>query len=176
MKNRVLMIVIAVLAIAAGIFCLANPLAGSLAAETFAGWSFLLLGILMFVAVFKETGWGGRIWTLAIAIMAILAGISLLANPLAGVITLAVTLAILFIISGLFKVVASFSLPKGSQKWMVLLSGVISLLLGGMILSDFPSSALAILGILLGIELIADGVWLLGLAHASKKLENAIQG
>ncbi len=167
MKNRVLVILLAVLSILAGIFCLINPLAGSFASTLIAGWSFLLIGAVQLFAAFRETGWGPRIWALLLGVLGVLAGISLLTNPLAGMLTLTVVLGVLFLVSGLTKFFAGFGLPSGNLKVLVILSGAVSALLGLMILSDFPGSAVVTLGVLLGIELIADGAALLGLVHAS---------
>lgn len=103
--------------------------------------------------------------------LAVLAGVSLLANPLAGVISLTYLLAILFVVSGIFKIVASLALPSGNWKWMVLLSGALSLGLGILIFANFAESALTTLGLLLGLQLISDGASMLGLALASRRLD-----
>lgn len=162
------MVIIGILAIVAGFFCLMNPLAGSVAAETMAGISFLIIGALQTFAAFREDAWGARLWALILGVVGILAGISLLASPIAGVVALTYILAILFIVSGVFKLFAGFGLPSGNLKWVVLLSGAISLILGIMILSNFPGSAVVTLGILLGVELISDGAWLLAVASVPR--------
>ncbi|MBP9048743.1 MAG: DUF308 domain-containing protein [Tabrizicola sp.] len=171
MKNKTLLVILGVLAILAGIFAILNPLAGSVAVTLITGWSFLIIGVLQLIAVFMETSWGSRIWALLLGALAILAGISLLVNPLEGMISLTYLLAILFIVSGAFKVIASFKLPSGNWKWLVLISGGLSLLLGILILTNFAAAALTTLGLLLGIQLISDGASLLGLALAVRQIE-----
>lgn len=168
MKNKVFAIILGVLSIVAGIFCLINPLAGSLASTLIAGWSFLILGAIQLFVAFRETGWGSRIWALLLGILGVLAGISLLSNPLEGVLTLTVILGVLFLVTGIMKFVAGFALPSGNLKLMVIISGAISAILGLMILSDFPGSAVVTLGVLLGVELIADGIAVLGLANSER--------
>ncbi len=167
MKNRVLVIVLAVLSILAGIYCLINPLAGSFASTLIAGWTFLLIGAVQLFAVFQESNWGPRLWALLLGVLGILAGISLLTNPLEGMVTLTVVLGILFLVSGITKFFAGFGLSSGNHKVLVILSGAVSALLGLMILSGFPASAIVALGVLLGVELISDGAALLGLVYAS---------
>ena len=107
MKNRSLLIILGIITVIAGFFAILNPVAGSIAVTLLTGWLFLLIGILQIVATFRETDWSHRLWSLLLAVLAILAGISLLANPLAGVISLTYLLAILFVVSGDFKIVAS---------------------------------------------------------------------
>ena len=173
MKNRSLLIILGIVTVIAGFFAILNPLAGSIAVTLLTGWSFLLIGVLQIIAVFRETDWGARIWSLLLAVLAILAGISLLGNPLAGVISLTYLLAILFIVSGVFKIIASFGMQPGNWKCLVLLSGVLSLGLGILIFANFSEAALTTLGLLLGIQLISDGASMLGLAFAARQIERA---
>jgi len=173
MKNRSLLIILGIIAVIAGFFAILNPLAGSIAVTLITGWSFLLIGVLQIIAVFQETGWGARIWSLILGVVAILAGISLIGNPLAGTISLTYLLAILFVVSGIFKIIASFGMPSGNWKWLVLLSGVLSIGLGILIFANFAAAALTTLGLLLGIQLISDGASMLGLAFASRQIEKA---
>lgn len=168
MKNKVVAIILGVLSIVAGVFCLINPLAGSLASTLIAGWSFLILGAIQLFVAFRETGWGARIWAIILGILGVLAGISLLSNPLEGVLTLTVVLGVLFLATGIMKFFAGFALPSSNIKLLVIVSGAVSALLGLMILSDFPGSAVVTLGVLLGVELIVDGAALLGLASAER--------
>ena len=173
MKNRSLLIILGIIAVIAGFFAILNPLAGSIAVTLITGWSFLLIGVLQIIAVFQETGWGARIWSLILGIVAILAGISLLGNPLAGTISLTYLLAILFVVSGIFKIIAGFGMETGNWKWLVLVSGLLSVGLGILIFANFSEAALATLGLLLGIQLISDGASMLGLAFASRQIEKA---
>ena len=173
MKNRSLLIILGIISVVAVSLKNNNPVAGSMAVTLLTGWLFLLIGILQIVAVFRETDWSHRLWSLLLAVLAVLAGVSLLANPLAGVISLTYLLAILFVVSGIFKIVASLALPSGNWKWMVLLSGVLSLGLGVLIFANFAEAALTTLGLLLGLQLISDGASMLGLALAARKIERA---
>ena len=173
MKNRSLLIILGIITVVAGFFAILNPLAGSIAVTLLTGWCFLLLGALNIIAVFQETDWSHRLWSLLLAVLAVLAGISLLANPLAGVISLTYLLAILFIVSGIFKIVVSLAMQAGNWKWMVLLSGVLSLGLGILIFANFAEAALTTLGLLLGLQLISDGASMLGLAMATRRIERA---
>jgi uncharacterized membrane protein HdeD (DUF308 family) len=50
----------------------------------------------------------------------------------------------------------------------MILAGIVSLVLGGMILANFPQSALVVLGIFLAVELISNGVSLIVLALSRK--------
>ncbi|TKW66842.1 MAG: hypothetical protein DI616_09490 [Paracoccus denitrificans] len=152
------------MSILAGVFALANPLAATLTAEQVAGWGFLIIGILQIFAVFRQVSWGGRIWVLLVGVLMVLLGINLLAKPLEGVLALTLTIAALFLVEGIFKIVLSFSLRGTGAFWLVLISGAISVILAVMIFGNFPASALSILGVLLAVELISNGVSIIALS------------
>lgn len=173
MTARILWIIVGVLSILAGILALANPLAATLTAELIAGWSFLFIGILEIIAAFQVKGWGGRIWIILLGIACVILGIVMLRNPLAGVVSLTILAASLFLVNGIFKVVASFSLRKTGGFWLLLLSGALSIILSIMIFSNFPASALTILGVMLAVELISNGIALIGLSGTREATDGA---
>ncbi|TRW95078.1 hypothetical protein FNJ84_17465 [Paracoccus sp. M683] len=169
MGSRIFWIIVGVISILAGIFALANPLAATLTANMLAGWGFLIVGVLQIVAVFRAEGWGARIWAGILAIAFIIVGISLLGEPLSGVISLTIMVGILFMITGIARIIMAFSLPRGGGFWMVLLSGVLAVILSFMIFANFPASALSILGILLAVELISNGVAMIALGSIDSR-------
>lgn len=153
-----------------GFLALANPFAATFAAVLLAAWTFLLFGALQIIQAFQMRGWPGFWWALLFGILTFLVGISLLINPLAGALSLTALVAILFIIVGIVKLVYSSSLrPLSGWGWGVV-SGLLSLVLGVMILAGYPWSAATVLGILLAIELISNGVFLLFLAFGLRSV------
>jgi len=166
--NWVFLVVLGILSIVVGVLAILNPFPASLVAVKLAGWAFLIIGGLQIAGGFRATGWGARIWALAIGVLALVAGINLLGEPLAGMVSLTIVLALLFLVSGLVKLIAAWQIKHSSYRLAVLVSGIASLLLGFIILSNFPISAVTSLGILLGVELISNGVSALALGWASK--------
>lgn len=164
------MAVFAVISLVGGVLALINPFAATLAATLMAGWVFAILGVLQLVQSFQVQGWGGFLWSLLFAVLTLLVGISLIFNPLAGMVSLTLLVALLFLVTGVVKVMYAFSLrPVAGWGW-VLASGVLSLVLGVMILGNFPWSAVSVLGILLGVELVSNGVLFLFVALGLRKL------
>lgn len=149
---------LAVISLVGGVLALFNPFAATLAATLMAGWAFAILGIIQLVQAFQVRGWGGFVWSLLFGVLTLVVGISLIFNPLAGMVSLTLLIAVLFLIMGAIKLMYGFSLRPVSGWGWVLASGILSLALGIMILADFPYSATAVLGILLGIELLSNGV------------------
>ncbi|MBS3651318.1 HdeD family acid-resistance protein [Pseudaminobacter sp. 19-2017] len=153
--------ILGVISLVGGVFALFNPFAATFAAVLLAGWTFLLFGILQVIQAFSIGAWSGFLWALLLGVLTAAVGVSLLYNPLAGALTLTLVVAILFLVLGVVKIMYAISLrPVKGWGW-VILSGAISLLLGVLILADYPVSAASILGILLAVELISNGISLL---------------
>lgn len=149
---------LAVISLVGGVLALFNPFAATLAATMMAGWAFAILGVIQLVQAFQLRGWGGFVWSLLFGVLTLVVGLSLIFNPLSGMVSLTLLVAVLFLIMGVIKIMYGFSLRPVSGWGWVLASGSLSLALGIMILADFPYSATAVLGILLGIELLSNGV------------------
>lgn len=164
MTNRIIWIIMALLAIAGGIFALLNPFAASLAATTIAAWLFLIFGVLQLIAGFRVPGVGAKIWTLLMGALMVYLGITILGHPLKGMITLTMMVGVLFLAGGITKIILAFSMEDRKFFWAILLSGAVSVILAVMVFSNFPQSASVVLGILLGVELLSDGIWSLAMA------------
>jgi len=90
--------------------------------------------------------------------LTLLCGIALLAHPLFASGVLSIILAVYFIIDGISELVAGIQLrPSSGWGWM-LFGGIVSILLGIMIWSQFPLSGIWAIGILMGIKLFFVGL------------------
>jgi uncharacterized membrane protein HdeD (DUF308 family) len=88
----------------------------------------------------------------------IVAGFVTFENPLLAAALLTLMLGAALVASGVMRIVLAFSMKEGMPWMWVALSGVITILLGGVILAHWPVSSLYILGIFLGIDLVFAGV------------------
>jgi uncharacterized membrane protein HdeD (DUF308 family) len=158
MSNWILLTVLGVISIIAGVLALLNPFPASLAAVQLAAWAFLIIGAVQIFEAFSAESWGGKLWSLLLGVVAVLVGINLLGRPLAGLVTLTVVIGTMLIVSGIFKFIVGWRIHKTEYKAAVLVSGAVSLIIGLIIMSNFPASAATSLGILLGIELISNGI------------------
>lgn len=168
MKSSVLLLGIGALSLLGGLVALLNPLAATLTAEMLTGYLFMAIGVLMLLSIFSDDSWGSRLLSLVLGIAVLAIGVNLVSNPLQGVLQLTVVVAILMLFIGLLRIVFAFRLESAGLKALLILSGVISLALGAMILTSFPFSAAVVLGILLAIELISNGISLIGLGLADR--------
>jgi uncharacterized membrane protein HdeD (DUF308 family) len=163
-----------ILLIVAGLAAIAFPLVGGIVAKTFLGWLFLIGGVVMIVHAFSAPGWRGFIWELLIGILYLVAGFYLAFLPLAGLLTLTILIAALFIAEGVAEVIMAFQVrPHEGWIWL-LLSGIAALAVGIMIGMDLPGSATWALGLLVGINLLFSGWSYVFLALAGRKAHDRI--
>lgn len=147
------------------------PLAG-LGVTIVLGWLFLIGGVVGLAATFGERRAPGFGWSLLSAVVALLAGISLLWNPLAGLVTLTYVLIAYFVIDGVLSIVHAIEHRREQSsrwEWMVF-SGVIDLVLAAMIISGLPGAFAWALGLLVGIDLIFAGSSLIAMALAARRI------
>ncbi len=156
------------LSLAGGFFGLINPLAATLTAELLAGWMFMVVGILTLLSAFGDQGRGGRIASILLGLATLLLGIELVANPLAGVLSLTYMAAVFMLVMGILRIVMAFSSEANGLRTVLVLSGLLSLALGIMIFADWPQSAAVVLGVFLSIELISNGISLIFLSMVRK--------
>lgn len=161
MKHWLLWLIAGIVLVIGGVLALTNPLAATLTATAIAAWSFLIGGVVQIYAAFTQEGSGSKIWPALAGLAGVVVGIALFNNPFAAVVSLTILVAMMFFVMGLTKIFVSFSLKGTSAFWPVLISGALSVILALMIFSNFPSSAVTILGILLAVELISSGVSLI---------------
>ena len=157
-RSRWWLYAVGALLILAGLAALALPLFASLAVEAVVGWAFLIAGASQLLYAWRAKGWGGFAWQILIGAVFLVGGFTLIANPVAGLISLTLVIIATFIASGALKILIGFRLrPLDGWGWFVML-GVLSLAVGVLIWNQLPSSAAWSLGLLVGIDFLSTGL------------------
>ncbi|MGH7837935.1 MAG: HdeD family acid-resistance protein, partial [Candidatus Binataceae bacterium] len=102
----------------------------------------------------------------------VVAGFLMITNPAMAAVSLTLLIAMFLIVAGIVRLFAAFSTPLHHRGWLIL-NGIISIVLGIMIWDSWPSSALWVIGLFIGIELIFDGWTEVMLAMAAGRLAPA---
>ncbi len=146
---------------------------GSVVAATAA--SVLVVGAMMFVAgvfevinAFQVKSWGRFIFWLLLGVLYIVAGFVAWDNPFLTAVWLTLILGAVLVASGIMRIFLAFNMKHGSPWVWVVVSGVITLVLGLIILAHWPFSAVYTLGIFLGVDLVFAGVGWIGLGLGLK--------
>ncbi|NEP17521.1 MAG: HdeD family acid-resistance protein [Leptolyngbya sp. SIO4C1] len=154
-----LAIVLGILMILLGIIAIASPLFAAIAAELFLGWLFIVGSVLQAIEAFQHYRAGSSLFfRLLLSLLYLMVGILLLANPWAGTVSLTLIVGIFFFIDGVFRVFLSFQLKPAPRWGWVLLSGILMIILGILIWSQWPFNAPWILGLLVGVGLLVNGI------------------
>ncbi len=146
------------------------PYIATLTIELLVGSLFLVGGIAQLVQAFTGRNWKGFALHTLGAILAVVAGGLLLWYPLGGVITLTLLLIAYFTADGVFKIMLALQVrPEQNWGWL-LFSGIIAMILAGLIWANFPGSAAWAIGLLVGINMIFGGWTLVMLAMAARSV------
>jgi uncharacterized membrane protein HdeD (DUF308 family) len=160
-------IILTVLGLAA---IIVPPIAG-LATTVLLGWLFLLAGIVGLFSTFRARNAPGFTWSMLSAVVAVLAGLALLWNPLQGLVTLTFVLTAFFIFDGILMIILSIAHRRelsGKWEWMMF-NGILDLILAGIIISGLPGTLAWALGLLVGIDMIFGGGSLIAMALDARK-------
>ena len=163
------MMALAVLLILGGVLAFLNPYLASLTVEAIAGATFALAGVWQLWAVASGRDGGGRLLGIALGLALVLLAVALLANPLAGLVTLTLVVGVMFALMGALRVLIAWDVrPRGGWGWMMA-SGVVSLALALIIFVSLPQSALALLGVFLAVDLVTSGLVTLTMALRARR-------
>lgn len=165
-----------VFSVICGVLAILNPLAATMAAVTLAAVALVLSGGIQLVGAFVEEGWRTRAASLLTAAAALALGLSILFHPVAGAKALTILMGVLFLVSGLGKLVWSFSHRDDSSFWPLLVSGTVSILLALLVYRHLQGGRSAILGTFLGVELMLNGLALLAVAALGRRALAEVRG
>jgi uncharacterized membrane protein HdeD (DUF308 family) len=141
-----------------GVVAMLVPLLSGVGLSIALGAVLVVGGLTHFVQAFRVRGWAGSLWQVVLAVLYALAGVSLIANPVLGLATLTLLLVAYLAVAGLVELVIGVKLRPDAQWGWFVASGVVSLVLAGLIWVGFPSTAAWALGLLVGVHLLTTGL------------------
>lgn len=154
-------ILLGLVMIGAGILVLGDVAVASLLSAKFIGAMAIVAGGFEIFHALWTRGWGKFIWHLLLGVLYVAFGMTMISQPVAGALALTFVLGLTILVSGVVRILLALR-HRGERSWAILLSGIFGVLAGFIILSGWPVSGLAILGLLIGIDLIMHGVgWLI---------------
>ena len=140
----------------------------TLAIGIFVGWLFLIGGVAQILHAFSARGWQGFALHLLGGVLYVLVGGWMIFNPLLGALALTLMLAAFLLIQGICQIALALRLRPARGWGWPLASGVVTVLLAVLIYAGWPSSALWVIGLLVGIHLLMSGLSLSMLALAAR--------
>ena len=154
-KSSGALIALGAIMIILGLLAIAMPLGTTFAITFILGWLLLLGGIIQLVYAFTSKSMGAFAMKMLLAIISIIIGVFMLANPIPALLTLTVLLTTFLIVGGLFAIIGAFAVQQG--RGIMVFGGFMSLILGSLIWSQMPISSLWIIGLLVGLNILFSG-------------------
>lgn len=140
-----------------GLLAVAAPFLAGLTATVLLGWLVVLAGVTHLAYAWSERSAGILIWQILIGIAYAVAGFYLLLHPVLGIVALTLVLAFYIAVEGFLEIVAWSRLRHSDVAVFLLMDGIVSILLAGLIFLHWPSGSRWILGTFLGVSILMSG-------------------
>jgi uncharacterized membrane protein HdeD (DUF308 family) len=133
----------------------------TIAGVVFIGAMLVVAGVFQIIHAFMDRRWGAFILDLLVGVLYVIGGFLLMDEPVQGSVIITILVAAALIIGGILRIVMGIQ-HRHMPGWvMMLVSGVISLLVGLMLYLTLPWSGLWVVGTLIAVELVVHGMsWL----------------
>lgn len=163
MKPWQIWVVLGLVYVVFGGLALGNVVATSLAITVLIGTLFIIAGAAQLWAAFKGYAEDNRLMSLIWGLMSLLIGVSFVANPADGAVSITLVVTAFLLASGLARLFMAWRMRETRYFWALLLSGAATIFLAGYIIANFATASLALLGLFFGIEMLFAGAGLIGL-------------
>ncbi|HVP99229.1 MAG TPA: DUF308 domain-containing protein [Roseiarcus sp.] len=141
---------------ALGLAAIVRSVTATLASMLFFGWLLLVAAAVEIVSAVMVGHWAAFFQHALAAILFGVLGLIFVLRPIVTAEVLTLLMALFFLVGGLFQVAGSAVLGFPGWGWQVA-DGVITVILGLMILANWPASGFWVIGLFLGIDLVFYG-------------------
>jgi uncharacterized membrane protein HdeD (DUF308 family) len=162
-------IALSVLMIIAGFLAIFLPPAAGIAVTILVGWLLVFSGGAHLVYAWHTRGTGAILWEILLGVLYIGIGAYVLMNPVAGLASLTLGLALYLVFEGVLELVLSFRLRPMPRSGWLLVDGIVTLILAFLIWRSWPSSSAWAIGMLIGISMLFSGTARLMLSIAARR-------
>lgn len=163
-------IALGVVLILGGTFAVLRPLAAGYTLTLVVGWLLIFGGGMFVINAFMARGAGGFFWRLLLAALYGIAGIVILMNPFEGLGALTIVLALVIGAGGVMRLFLASALKGIPGVGLLIFSGLVAIALAILILAKWPDSSEVVLGVVIGIDFIFNGMSILGMALDARQL------
>ena len=152
-----------------GLVAVAFPVVASVAVGMTAGALVLLAGIAVTFHAILMKGWGGQILSLLGGLVTVAAGLALIFFPLSGLVALTALVVGYLIVNGVLKIALGLTLRPAARWGWPVVSGGLGIALAAVILWSMPLGVAWVLGLLVGVDLLLTGAWMVAIGLTLRK-------
>ncbi len=146
-----------------GIAAVVRAVTATVASMLFFGWLLVLASGIEIAQAVMVGHWAGFFQHLLAAVLFGVTGLLIVMRPLISAEVATVFMAMFFLIGGLFQLVGAVAVALPGWGWQAA-DGVITFVLGLLVLAQWPASGLWVIGLFVGIDLIFYGCAWIALA------------
>ncbi|HEY6148476.1 MAG TPA: DUF308 domain-containing protein [Thermoanaerobaculia bacterium] len=147
-----------ILTAAVGVVMIVYPLATAAASTVFVGSALIIAGVAQSIFAFVSGSAGKFFLNILLGVLYGIAGIALVTSPGIGLVTLTAVLGVMLIAEAISETFIAFALPAGAGRGGFLVNAAFSLLLGVMILAQWPVSSVWAIGTMVGVAVLVNGI------------------
>jgi uncharacterized membrane protein HdeD (DUF308 family) len=122
-------------------------------------------GVTQLLRLGQAEGTKGKLFRALSGLFYLVAGLWVVADPLDSEVSLTLFVGLMLLFEGVMELAAAAA-NRGEARGLVLVDGLVTALLGGMLVAEWPSDSLWAVGTLFGISLFFSAVRLLGSPEA----------
>lgn len=138
------------------------PVVATIAVSQLVAWLLVFSGVSGLIMWWRLRHQPGALLNAVTAALGLVVGVIFLVHPFVGASTLTMMLAALFLVEAFASIMLAFAMRAHSQGWVWLLfSGLTALLMAVLIFAGWPGTAVWILGLLFGFNLLSTGISML---------------
>jgi len=150
-----------ILMLVSGLLALTFPFFASVAAISALSIILMVAGVATIIGSFWTGKWSGFLVNLLVGMLYVAAGFVVSDRPLVSILLLTIFVAVSFMVMGLFRILAALTIRFPQWGW-TLLNGAVTFVLGLAIYRQLPYSAVWVIGLLVGVELLFSGwTWIM---------------
>lgn len=142
----------------AGVLALGDTVFVTLISVIFIGAALLVSGVFQIIHAFANKGWGAFLFALLSGVLYVVGGFLIMREPVTGSVLITALLLVALAFGGVLRVIMALRHREVRGWWLLLVGGVISIVLAVVLYLSLPWSGLWVLGTLIAIELIIQGV------------------
>jgi len=154
-------VALGVVSILAGLVALTDVVAFTLVSVIFIGAMLLVSGIFQIIHAFATKTWGQFALSILMGLLYVAGGFLIMDEPVQGSFVITLLLLVALVVSGIVRIVIALRHRELKYWWLMALGGLCSAAIGVWLFMALPWSGLWVLGTLIAVELLIQGVtWL----------------
>ena len=160
-RRGIWLILLGVLSVVLGLIGLFMTFTLTLVGTVWYGALMAVLGAALSVYALTRKEKTGRWTDLLLGLVYLAVGVFIVAYPLTAALTLTLLIGIALVAIGIMRIVWGLN-ETGGARLLAVVGGVLSIILGGLIILEWPLTGLWVLGLFIAVDLIMYGITAIG--------------